>query len=40
MRIEDDIVVGENEPTVLTVEAPKEVADIEAVIAGLVGTRD
>ncbi|KAJ3174676.1 hypothetical protein HK101_010861 [Irineochytrium annulatum] len=34
VRIEDDIVVGETDPIVLTVEAPKEVADIEAVCNG------
>ncbi|KAJ3173598.1 hypothetical protein HDU88_002685 [Geranomyces variabilis] len=40
VRIEDDVVVGGKEtgwaPTVLSVEAPKEVEDIEAVMAGLV----
>ncbi|KAJ3181574.1 hypothetical protein HDU85_003516 [Gaertneriomyces sp. JEL0708] len=41
MRIEDDVAVGGpstgGSPIVLTAEAPKEVADIEAVMAGLVG---
>ncbi|KAJ3162434.1 hypothetical protein HDU86_004915 [Geranomyces michiganensis] len=40
VRIEDDVVVGGKEtgwaPTVLSVEAPKEVEDIEAVMAGMV----
>ncbi|TPX54729.1 hypothetical protein PhCBS80983_g05807 [Powellomyces hirtus] len=40
IRIEDDVVVGGKEtgyaPIVLSVEAPKEVDDVEAVMAGLV----
>ncbi|KAJ3417595.1 hypothetical protein HDV05_000052 [Chytridiales sp. JEL 0842] len=40
IRIEDNIAVGKTSPIVLTTEAPKEVADIEAVCAGLVGARD
>ncbi len=40
IRIEDDVVVGGKEsggaPLVLTTEAPKEISDIEAVMAGLV----
>jgi intermediate cleaving peptidase 55 len=40
IRIEDNIAIGKTSPIVLTVEAPKEVDDIEAVCAGLVGVRD
>ncbi|KAJ3132000.1 hypothetical protein HK100_005779 [Physocladia obscura] len=40
IRIEDDIVIGHDNPTILSVEAPKEIVDIEAVCQGLVGTRD
>lgn len=39
VRIEDDIVVGDNKsggPIVLTAEAPKEVDDIESVISGAI----
>ena len=39
IRIEDDIVVGDNisgGPLILTSEAPKEVADIEAIMNGLI----
>ncbi|KAI8810820.1 peptidase M24, structural domain-containing protein [Cladochytrium replicatum] len=35
VRIEDDVVIGETFPIVLTTEAPKEVDDIEAVMNGL-----
>ncbi|KAJ1549753.1 hypothetical protein HK405_002428, partial [Cladochytrium tenue] len=34
IRIEDDVVVGESMPTVLSAEAPKEVVDIEAACEG------
>ncbi|KAJ3239089.1 hypothetical protein HDU78_003056 [Chytriomyces hyalinus] len=40
IRIEDDVVIGEDTCIVLSAEAPKEIEDIEAVCAGLVGTRD
>ncbi|KAL5038653.1 hypothetical protein BDV3_006227 [Batrachochytrium dendrobatidis] len=40
IRIEDDVVVGGpstgNSPIILSVEAPKEIVDIEAVMAGVV----
>ncbi|KAI8806056.1 peptidase M24, structural domain-containing protein [Cladochytrium replicatum] len=36
VRIEDDVVIGDTFPIVLTTEAPKEVDDIEAVMKGLV----
>ena len=34
IRIEDDILIGEQGPLVLTDAAPKEIADIEAVMSG------
>ena len=34
IRIEDDVLIGADGPVVLTAAAPKEVADIEAVMAG------
>ncbi|KAL1675499.1 peptidase M24, structural domain-containing protein [Schizophyllum commune] len=37
VRIEDEVVVGERHPTVLTVSAPKEVADVEGACQGLLG---
>ncbi|KAJ1536959.1 hypothetical protein HK096_005631, partial [Nowakowskiella sp. JEL0078] len=37
VRIEDDVLIGESYPTVLTAEAPKEIDDIEAVMSGLLG---
>jgi intermediate cleaving peptidase 55 len=40
VRIEDDVVVGgpntHHSPTILGVEAPKEVEDIESIMAGVV----
>ncbi|KAJ3212701.1 hypothetical protein HDU67_003657 [Dinochytrium kinnereticum] len=40
VRIEDDIWVGKESPVILSVEAPKEVDDIEAVCNGLVEIRE
>ncbi|TIA92358.1 hypothetical protein E3P99_00652 [Wallemia hederae] len=37
VRVEDDVLVGKHAPTVLTQEAPKEVADIEQVCEARVG---
>ncbi|KAL1749162.1 peptidase M24, structural domain-containing protein [Schizophyllum fasciatum] len=37
VRIEDEVVVGEHHPTVLTVSAPKEIADVEGACQGLLG---
>ncbi|KAJ3101648.1 hypothetical protein HDU96_009907 [Phlyctochytrium bullatum] len=39
VRIEDDVVVGREQPVVLSVEAPKEVEDVEAVCQGVVEIR-
>ncbi|TPX32513.1 hypothetical protein SmJEL517_g04387 [Synchytrium microbalum] len=36
IRIEDDIAVGERDYIVLSAEAPKEVVDIEAIMAGII----
>lgn len=35
VRVEDEILVGEEDPIVLSVDAPKEVVDIEACCQGL-----
>ncbi|KAJ3078597.1 hypothetical protein HDU99_000481 [Rhizoclosmatium hyalinum] len=40
IRIEDDVVIGETDCTVLSAEAPKEIDDIEAVVQGLIKSRD
>ncbi|KAJ3109311.1 hypothetical protein HDU97_007805 [Phlyctochytrium planicorne] len=40
IRIEDDILVGRDAPTILSVEAPKDVDDIEAVCNGMVDIRN
>ncbi|KAI8853852.1 peptidase M24, structural domain-containing protein [Chytridium lagenaria] len=40
IRIEDDIYVGKEYPTILSVEAPKDVEDIEAVCNGVVQVRN
>ncbi|KAG1888784.1 peptidase M24 [Suillus subluteus] len=37
IRIEDEVLVGEKHPVVLTVSAPKEIADIEGACQGLLG---
>ncbi|TRM62399.1 peptidase M24 [Schizophyllum amplum] len=37
VRIEDEVAVGERHPTVLSVSAPKEIADVEAACQGLLG---
>ncbi|KAJ7638370.1 peptidase M24 [Roridomyces roridus] len=37
IRIEDEVVVGKEHPTVLTVAAPKEIADVEGACQGLLG---
>ena len=34
MRVEDDVAIGDTDNIVLSADAPKEVADIEAVCAG------
>lgn len=34
MRVEDDVAVGDEEPYVLSADAPKEVVDLEAVCSG------
>ncbi|KAJ3200914.1 hypothetical protein HDU83_007201 [Entophlyctis luteolus] len=40
IRIEDDVVIGENFPIVLSAEAPKEIVDVESVCQGLVRTTE
>ncbi|KAF8629628.1 hypothetical protein AX15_003362 [Amanita polypyramis BW_CC] len=37
IRIEDEVLVGETQPTVLTVAAPKEISDVEGACQGLLG---
>ncbi|KAJ3505687.1 hypothetical protein NLJ89_g7287 [Agrocybe chaxingu] len=37
VRIEDDVLVGEEHPTILSVAAPKEVVDVEGACQGLLG---
>ncbi|KAI0699804.1 peptidase M24 [Cytidiella melzeri] len=37
IRVEDDVLVGEDHPTVLSVSAPKEIADIEGACQGVLG---
>ncbi|KAK2462269.1 hypothetical protein APHAL10511_005575 [Amanita phalloides] len=37
IRIEDEVLVGEDYPTVLTVAAPKEIADVEGACQGSLG---
>ena len=39
IRVEDDIAVGENDNIILSAEAPKEVADVEAVCARFLDQR-
>ncbi|CAL1703436.1 unnamed protein product [Somion occarium] len=37
IRIEDEVLVGKNHPTILSVNAPKEIADVEGACQGLLG---
>lgn len=37
VRIEDEVLVGKHHPTVLSVNAPKEIADVEAACQGTLG---
>lgn len=37
IRIEDEVLVGEKHPVVLSVSAPKEIADVEGACQGLLG---
>ncbi|KAG6830958.1 hypothetical protein H0H92_013670 [Tricholoma furcatifolium] len=37
IRIEDEVLVGKTDPVVLTVAAPKEIADVEGACQGLLG---
>lgn len=37
IRIEDEVLVGEDHPDVLSVNAPKEIADVEGACQGLLG---
>ncbi|KAF9458010.1 peptidase M24 [Collybia nuda] len=37
IRIEDEVLVGKTHPTVLSVSAPKEIADVEGACQGLLG---
>ncbi|KAJ7929083.1 hypothetical protein B0H13DRAFT_1596926, partial [Mycena leptocephala] len=37
IRIEDEVVVGKEHPIVLSVSAPKEIADVEGACQGLLG---
>ncbi|KAF8211671.1 peptidase M24 [Mycena galopus ATCC 62051] len=37
VRIEDEVVIGKEQPTVLSVAAPKEIADVEGACQGLLG---
>ncbi|KAJ7367774.1 peptidase M24 [Mycena albidolilacea] len=37
IRIEDEVVVGKDQPVVLSVAAPKEIADVEGACQGLLG---
>ncbi|OBZ71886.1 Intermediate cleaving peptidase 55 [Grifola frondosa] len=37
IRIEDEVLVGEDHPVVLSVNAPKEIADIEGACQGMLG---
>ncbi|KZT20639.1 peptidase M24 [Neolentinus lepideus HHB14362 ss-1] len=37
IRIEDEVLVGEGEPTILSVSAPKEIVDIEGACQGVLG---
>lgn len=39
VRVEDEVLVRENDYAVLSVDAPKEVVDIEAVCQGLLEPR-
>lgn len=39
MRVEDEVVVGKNDFVVLSVDAPKEVVDVEACCQGLLEAR-
>ncbi|KAK7689012.1 hypothetical protein QCA50_007703 [Cerrena zonata] len=37
VRIEDEVLIGKNHPVVLSVNAPKEIADVEGACQGLLG---
>jgi len=37
IRIEDEVLIGENTPVVISSSAPKEIADIEGACQGLLG---
>jgi len=37
IRIEDEVLVGKEHATLLTVNAPKEIADVEGACQGLLG---
>ncbi|TDL29014.1 peptidase M24 [Rickenella mellea] len=37
IRIEDEVLVGKNHPTILSVNAPKEIVDVEAACQGSLG---
>jgi intermediate cleaving peptidase 55 len=37
IRIEDEVLIGEKHPVILSVSAPKEIADIEGACQGLLG---
>ncbi|KZP15097.1 peptidase M24 [Athelia psychrophila] len=37
IRIEDDVLIGKNHATILSVNAPKEIADVEGACQGLLG---
>ncbi|KAK7061263.1 intermediate cleaving peptidase 55 [Favolaschia claudopus] len=37
IRIEDEVLIGKDEPVVLSVAAPKEIADVEGACQGLLG---
>ncbi|KLO07415.1 peptidase M24, partial [Schizopora paradoxa] len=39
IRIEDEVLIGKNHPTVLSVAAPKEIADVEGACQGLLGLK-
>lgn len=40
MRVEDEVVIGLDDFVVLSVDAPKEVADVEACCQGLLEARE
>ena len=40
MRVEDEVVVGQDDFVVLSVDAPKEVVDVEACCQGLLEARE